>query len=84
VRSPQADRLAGLLAAQGAAAGADADGALSVTGMTAPAVGDLAARHGIAVHELVACQPSLEQAFMELTRDAVDYRPPAAGQAARP
>ncbi len=38
------------------------------------AVGELAARHGIALHELVAQDVSLEEAFMGLTRNAVDYR----------
>ena len=58
---------------------------LAVRGIGAAAVGELAARHGIALHELVARQASLEEAFMELTRDAVDYRPhpPGPGQAAR-
>jgi ABC-2 type transport system ATP-binding protein len=45
---------------------------------------EMAARHGIALHELVARQASLEEAFMALTGDAVDYQPhPAsAGKAA--
>ena len=47
--------------------------------------GELAARHGIALHELVARQASLEEAFMKLTHDAADYRPrpPRRGKAAR-
>lgn len=44
--------------------------------------GELAARHGIVLHELVTRQASLEEAFMELTRDAADYRPRPAGTAA--
>ena len=45
----------------------------------------LLAAGGIVLHELVARQPSLEEAFMTLTRDAVDYqpRPTGTGQAAR-
>jgi ABC-2 type transport system ATP-binding protein len=42
---------------------------------SAAAVGDLAARHGIAMHELVARQASLEEAFMRRTRDSADYLP---------
>jgi ABC-2 type transport system ATP-binding protein len=46
-----------------------------VTGASAAEVGELAARHGIALHELMARKASLEEAFMKLTRDAVEYRP---------
>lgn len=73
VRSPGRDRLAQLPRDQGAAVEAGRYGSLAVRG--AAAVGDLAARHGIALHELVARQASPEEAFMELTRDAVDYQP---------
>jgi len=74
VRSPHGDRLAGLLRAEGAAVEAAGDGTLVVRGSDPAAVGELAARHGIALHELVAQDVSLEEAFMDLTRDAVDYR----------
>jgi ABC-2 type transport system ATP-binding protein len=74
VRSPQAGELAGLLAAHGAAVAAEDDGRLAVTGMDAPAIADLAAGHGIAVHELVPRHASLEQAYLDLTRDSTDYR----------
>ncbi len=50
-------------------------GSLLVTGASAAEVGDLAARHGIALHELLTRTPSLEEAFMKMTRGAVDYRP---------
>jgi ABC-2 type transport system ATP-binding protein len=79
VRSPRQAELAGLLRAHGAVTGPGSDGSLAVRGATAAQVGDLAAGHGIAVHELMSRQASLEEAFMELTRDAADYRPvPAA------
>jgi len=80
VRSPRAGDLAGLLAAHGAAVRAEGDGGLAVTGMDAPAIADLAARHGIAVHELVPRPASLEQAYLDLTGDSTDYR---AGKPAR-
>lgn len=55
---------------------ADGDGgALTVEGLTAPQIGDLAAREGLRVHELVPIAASLEDAFMELTQDEVEYRP---------
>jgi ABC-2 type transport system ATP-binding protein len=74
VRSPQGDRLAALLRAEGSVVEQGAVGALLVRGSDPAAVGELAARHGIALHELVAQDVSLEEAFMELTRNAVDHR----------
>ncbi len=75
VRSPSTGRLAELLREHGATAETRTGGALAVHGVGVADVGELAARHGIALHELVARQASLEEAFMELTRDAVDYQP---------
>ncbi|MFF0341305.1 ABC transporter ATP-binding protein [Kribbella sp. NPDC004875] len=46
---------------------------LEVTGMSARAVGTAAAEHGIALYELTTVKVSLEQAFMDLTRDTVVY-----------
>src|SRR5215831_18968192 len=65
---------AGLLTSDGAAITPEGDGALVVTGMEAPAIGDLAARHGIAVHELVPRHASLEEAYLDLTGGSTDYR----------
>jgi ABC-2 type transport system ATP-binding protein len=48
---------------------------LIVEGLTAPQIGDLAARDGFRVHELVPITASLEDAFMELTQNEVEYRP---------
>jgi ABC-2 type transport system ATP-binding protein len=74
VRSPRAGELAGLLTARGAAIQPEGDGGLVVTGLDAPAIGDLAAGHGIAVHELVPRHASLEQAYLDLTGGSTDYR----------
>jgi ABC-2 type transport system ATP-binding protein len=74
VRTPQPDRLAALLREHGAAVDPTGDGALAVTGIDAPAVGELAAGHGIVLHELTTREPSLEEAFMTITRDTVDYQ----------
>jgi len=65
-----------LLAAHGATTkeASGTDGALSVTGLDCPTIGDLAAAHHIGLRELSPQQPSLEDAFMEMTRDAIDYR----------
>ncbi|GAA1581450.1 ABC transporter ATP-binding protein [Kribbella karoonensis] len=46
---------------------------LEVTGLSARTVGTTAAEHGIALYELTTVQVSLEQAFMDLTRDDVVY-----------
>lgn len=74
VRSPQGDALATLLKAQGVAVVRQADDALRVTGATCEAVGELARANGLTLQELSAQQASLEQTYMELTRDAVDFR----------
>jgi ABC-2 type transport system ATP-binding protein len=72
VRSPQALKLAELLkdvrVAQVEA------GVLEVEGLDAAAIGDLALAHQIAIHELTPQHASLEEAFMELTQDDVEYR----------
>ncbi|MEV5646694.1 ATP-binding cassette domain-containing protein [Nocardia sp. NPDC052254] len=46
---------------------------LLVTGMSTHAIGSTAAEHGIALYELSVQAVSLEQAFMDLTRDSVEY-----------
>lgn len=69
VRSPQLDELAALLP------GARRDGAaLLVDGSSTEQIGDLAAAHGIVLHELTAQGTSLEEAYMNLTDAAVQYR----------
>ena len=58
-------------------AGPDEAAALTVVGLEAPRIGDLALEHGLRMHELTPRSASLEAAFMELTHDSVDYRPTA-------
>jgi ABC-2 type transport system ATP-binding protein len=75
VRSPQATELHELLAGPAVTiTPADERGVLEVTGLTAAEVGDAAAAAGIALHELVSQQASLEEAFMTLTREDIEYR----------
>jgi ABC-2 type transport system ATP-binding protein len=74
VRSAQGDALAMLLKAQGVAVVRQAGDTLSITGATCEAVGELARANGLTLQELSAHQASLEQRYMELTRDSVDYR----------
>lgn len=73
VRTPQPAQLLAVVRSRGAVGIAEADGALRITGLDCPAVGDLAGANGIVIHELVAQAPSLEEAFMEITHDSVDY-----------
>jgi ABC-2 type transport system ATP-binding protein len=73
VRTPQADDLAKALTAAGARVSPDADGALSVQGITAQQIGDIAFDRGVRLHELAVVRASLEAAFMELTGDSVEY-----------
>jgi ABC-2 type transport system ATP-binding protein len=74
VRSTQDARLQELLAWEGAKSSLAADGALSVTGLAAARIGDLAGMNGIYLHELSPCNASLEDVYMALTRDSVEYR----------
>ena len=73
VRSPEASRLAALLTGAGATVASEDDGGILVTGSSPEAIGDAAHAAGIALHELSPQQASLEDVFMELTHDAVDY-----------
>jgi len=73
VKSPDAARLTQLLTAEGGLVTADNNQALTVAGLPAPRIGELAARDGLVLHELTPQLASLEEAFMELTRDRVDY-----------
>jgi ABC-2 type transport system ATP-binding protein len=73
VRTPGADRLAGVLRSAGAGVRDQEGGGLLVTGLDAARVGDLALEAGVAVHELSPVQASLEEVFMDLTSDMVDY-----------
>jgi ABC-2 type transport system ATP-binding protein len=73
VRTPGADRLAGILRSAGAGVRDQEGGGLLVTGLDAARVGDLALEAGVAVHELSPVQASLEEVFMDLTSDMVDF-----------
>jgi ABC-2 type transport system ATP-binding protein len=72
VRSPHADVLARVLREDGLAV-AEIDGGLQVTGAPSERVGEIAAGHGVVLHELATVQGSLEEAFMELTKQSVEY-----------
>ncbi len=73
VRSPQLAELARHLTARGHRVEGDPAGGLRVTGVPAADIGDIAADNGLRLHELATVQPSLEEAFMRLTGDTVEY-----------
>jgi ABC-2 type transport system ATP-binding protein len=73
VRTPDPG-FARLLATAGATVREGVEASLVVSGMSSAEIGKLAAYHGVALAELVPQRVSLEDAFMELTKDSVDYQ----------
>lgn len=74
VRSPEMGQLAAALVQRGWTVTPLPDGAAQVEGATTEAVGDAAAQLGVALHELTPQGSTLEEAYMELTHDAIEYR----------
>lgn len=74
VRTADPERFSLLLTAAGAAVRDDLESSLVVSGMDGDEIGRLAAYHGVALSELTPQQPSLEDAFMELTSDSLEYQ----------
>ncbi|MGW7076119.1 ATP-binding cassette domain-containing protein [Streptomyces sp. NPDC054871] len=72
VRTPDGVRLADVLTAEGASVEREGD-ALTVTGLPAPRIAELALQQRVLLHELTTRTASLEEAFMELTADSVEY-----------
>ena len=81
LRSPEAARLVELLRGPEVTVTPTEEGALTVTGLPAADIGNAAARAGIALHELTPVAASLEEAYMELTQDDVEYHAGGAGSA---
>jgi ABC-2 type transport system ATP-binding protein len=73
VVSPDAARLRDLLVGPDVAVTSDAPERLEIEGMQARDVGIVAAEHALVLYQLVDVAPSLEEAFMELTRDTVAF-----------
>ena len=82
VRSPQLRQLTPMLAQEGATVTDVADGVLEVQGLSSDQVGTMAASAQITLFELTTLDASLEEAYMSLTEDALDFRSPA-GRGAR-
>src|SRR6266850_5654892 len=74
VRSPQASALRDLIVGPDVTVETVEPGVLEVIGLSAEQIGDAAAERGFAIHELTLQQASLEEAFMDLTRDDVEFK----------
>jgi ABC-2 type transport system ATP-binding protein len=74
VRSPQATELADVLRREEARVEAVQPGVVSVTGLDAARIGDLAFEHSIRLHELSNRVATLEEAFLEATQGAEEYQ----------
>jgi ABC-2 type transport system ATP-binding protein len=83
VRSTAPDALAALLGAPGVTVSPGGDRTLTVTGLSTDQVGSAAGAAGITLLELSAQQASLEDAFIELTQDAAEFRAPTITGATR-
>ena len=73
VASPDAGALAPLLAADGVTLTSAEAGRFEVDGLTADQIGDIAAQHGLRLHQLAPRAASLESAYYELTRGSVEF-----------
>ncbi|MGN8244921.1 ATP-binding cassette domain-containing protein [Cellulomonas soli] len=73
VTSPDAGALAPLIVGPDVVVSSSQAGHLEVRGVPAETIGDLAAAHGLRIHGLATQTTSLETAYLELTRDAVEY-----------
>jgi len=80
VRSPDAERLAGLLAAPEVTIARPEPEQLEVSGLSAERIGETAAAHRLVLHELTPVAASLEEAFMELTQDDVEFHAEAGAE----
>jgi ABC-2 type transport system ATP-binding protein len=78
VRTPDAARFRDVLVAEGARVSLDGPDLMTTTGLASPRIGELAAAERVVLHELTPQSASLEQAYMELTQDSIEYRTGAA------
>ncbi len=74
VRSPDATRLRDAVAGDGVIVTSTEPGLLEISGLTAEQIGEAAAAHKIVLHELTPQQATLEEAFMTLTSEDVEFR----------
>jgi len=74
VRSPRASELASLFLRDDVAITHLADGVMDIGGVDAAVIGDEAAARGIPIHELTPTSGTLEDAYLSLTGDDVEYK----------
>jgi ABC-2 type transport system ATP-binding protein len=74
VRTPQASRLRELVIGPDVQVRSSERGLLEITGLSAQQIGEAAVAEGLVLHELTPIQASLEEAFMDLTHDTVEFR----------
>jgi len=73
IRTPHRERLLDVLHQAGITVVESGNGTLEVDGGKSEQIGELAAQHQLALHELSPQQASLEEAFMQLTAESVEY-----------
>jgi ABC-2 type transport system ATP-binding protein len=73
VRTPDADRFAAIIDSPGVTVTRSEPDLLVVNGLAAPRLGELAASGGVILHELTPAAGSLEDAYLTLTQDDVEY-----------
>ncbi|MGN7797445.1 ATP-binding cassette domain-containing protein [Leifsonia sp. 22587] len=74
VRSPRVGALTAAIQSPDVTVTPVGDDTVEVRGVGAQVIGDAAASAGIPVHELTPVRASLEEAYLDLTKDAVEYR----------
>jgi ABC-2 type transport system ATP-binding protein len=84
VRSPQQEQLKDILHEAGFTVVEAGGGTLEIDGADTEALGELAARHRIVLHELSSQRASLEEAFMQMTADSVEYHAHSGGGGRQP
>ncbi|MCU1528410.1 MAG: multidrug transporter ATP-binding protein [Frondihabitans sp.] len=82
VRTPQAVDLTPLLSREGVTVTGTAADLLEVRGLPSARIGEIAAGAGVVLHELTPLDGSLEDAYMALTQDDVEYRSTSEGVSA--
>jgi ABC-2 type transport system ATP-binding protein len=83
VRSPAVERLVELIAGPDVSVAAKEPSAIEVHGLSSEQVGTIAAENGIVLYELTAQRASLEEAFMELTHDSLEFHQEIADDGAK-
>ncbi len=82
VRCPQPDALNDALVGEQVQIVSPEQGVLEVRGISSERIGEIVAANGLVLHELTPLQASLEDAFMHITQDAVEYH--AVSESERP